>query len=481
MIKIIDSILSILFSVFEMIFTGIADVCVSGSPGRRRESYNADFLSPSKLLSRTHTGFCVTGKKYISVEDSFSNAICFGGSGSGKSSRILIPSILGMYSSSLVAHDPSGELLSLTASAMKEKGYNILTLNYTNPKVSENFNPLHRVKTIAEAKKIAKLLVTTSLGGGGKDPFWNEAAIGLLSIFIRYVLFHNAKEYHTLHNVLTLINAFSGEPKKVDLLFVRAKDEELLREYKAYLAYDSKMLMSIVATAKTALAIFSDPDVAEVTKTDSIDFGSFRTHKTILYINNNVNNMKYYSVLSSIFFEQFFASVMERLPHKDDIPTFFLLDEASSLYLNILPTAISNIRKYQCGILQIYQSQSQLTDLYGAAQGRNILANSYTKIYMPGQPLETAKELEQLLGKFEYADDDGNKRMRQLLSADEIRILKDALILIGNYPAIKTPLTPYYEVRQLQKRVALPPFSLEEKPNTGELKTIQLPRNEKET
>jgi type IV secretion system protein VirD4 len=480
MIKILDGLLSIIFSVFEMIFTGIADVCVSGSPGGKKQGYRADFMPESKVLSQSHKGFCVTGRKHISVEDSYSNAICFGGSGSGKSSRILIPSILGMDTSSLVTHDPSGELFQKTASAMKKKGYTVLTLNYTNPCISENFNPLHRVKSISEVKKIAKLLVTTSLGGGGKDPFWNEAAIGLLSIFIRYVLFHTQNEYHTLHNVLTLVNAFSGEPKKVDLLFVRAKDEELLREYKAYLAYDSKMLMSIVATAKTALAIFSDPDVAQVTKKDSIDFSSFRAQKTILYINNNVSDMKYYSVLSSIFFEQFFQSVMERLPQKGDIPTFFLLDEASSLYLNILPTAISNIRKYHCGILQVYQSVSQLTDLYGAAQGRNILANSYTKIYMPGQPLETAKELEQLLGKYEYTDEDNRTKMRQLLSADEIRILKDALILIGNYPAIKNPLTPYYEVRQLQKQVSLPPLVLEEKDTTGTLKTIQLPSSEKE-
>mgnify|MGYP000892861090 FL=1 len=293
-------------------------------------------------------------------------------------------------------------------------------------------------------------------------------------IFIRYVIFHTDKQYHTLYNVLNLINAFSGTPQKVDKLIVQAKDDDLLSDYKAFVAYDSKMLMSIVATARTALSIFADPQIARVTGKDSIDFERFRKEKTILYINNNVNDMKYYSVLSSLFFEQFFASIMSSLPQKGDLSIFFLLDEASSLYLNILPTAISNIRKYNSGILQIYQSQSQLFDLYGIPQGRNIIANSYSKVHMPGQPLETARELELILGKYEYIDDENNRRTRQLLTMDEIRIIKEAIILCGNLPPIKTRLIPYYEQREMKKLVNLPPYQPEPKYYNEELEQIDL-------
>lgn len=152
---------------------------------------------------------------------------------------------------------------------------------------------------------------------------------------------------------------------------------------------------------------------------------------------------------------------MSNLPKLNELPVFFLLDEASSLYLNILPTAISNIRKYNAGILQVYQSQNQLFDLYGVPQGRNILANSFAKVYMPGQPLEVARELEQILGKYEYIDNDDNKRTRQLLTADEIRVLKEAIILCGNYPAIKAKLIPYYEQRALNPLSSLPPYQPE--------------------
>jgi type IV secretory pathway TraG/TraD family ATPase VirD4 len=234
------------------------------------------------------------------------------------------------------------------------------------------------------------------------------------------------------------------------------------------------MLMSFVATVRTALSIFSDPHVARVISADSIDFESFRNEKTVLYINNNVSDMKYYSVLSSIFFEQFFACVMSNLPKKNDIPIFFLLDEASSLYLNILPTAISNIRKYNSGMLQIYQSQGQLFDLYGVPQGRNIIANSFSKVYMSGQPLETARELESILGKYEYTDNDNNRRTRQLLTMDEIRILKEAIILCGNLPPIKASLIPYYEQRELKRLSVLPAYQPTQKFYEDKLEQINL-------
>jgi type IV secretion system protein VirD4 len=476
MIQIFSAILGVLFSLLEAIVSGITDLIISATSSKKQHTHNATFISAKQVLSKNEKGFCLSGDKCISIHTSFSNALVFGGSGSGKSSRVLIPSVLKMAgSSSLCVHDPSGEIYTMTSGALHAQGYNVKILNYANPDSSEYYNPLERVKTISEIKKVSKLLIQTSLGGGGKtDPFWNAAAESLVSVFIRYVLFYTNKEHQTLYNVLCLVNAFSGTPKVVDKLIVETKDDDLLADYKAFVAYDTKMLMSIVATVRTAISIFSDPMVAQVTSRDTIDFDSFRTEKTILYINNNVNDMKYYAVLSSIFFEQFFASTMSRIPKKNELPIFFLLDEASSLFLTILPVAISNIRKYFSGILQVYQSQNQLFDLYGVPQGRNIIANSYSRVYMSGQPLETARELESILGKYEYTDDDNNKRTRQLLSMDEIRLLKEAIILIGNLPPIKAAMIPFYEQKDLKRQTEIPAYIMPPKKEVEEEEPVSI-------
>lgn len=447
--ELLNAVFGIVFSLIEAIVSAISEIVVSLFPPKRKGQYNADFLPMGKVFSSSSTGFCLTGNKSLSLHDSYSNAIAFASSGGGKSAGILIPSILRMTDSSLVVNDPSGELLQKTATAKEESGFVVKVLNYTAPMSSECYDPLERVKTIGDVKKISKLLVHASLGGGGKDPFWNMAAENILTVFIRYTIFHAPREHRNLYNVLCLLDTFSGTPRKVDELIVATKDDALLSSYKSIVATESKMLSSIVSTAKTALGIFGDPDIADITSKDTIDFESFREKRTILYINNNVQDLRYYGIITSIFFEQFFGSIMSRLPQKNDTSIFFLIDEASSLYLSILPVAISNIRKYNAGILQLYQSQHQLFDLYGIPQGRNIIANSFAKVYFPGQPLDVCRELELLLGKFQYVDDNNHEKTRSLLTLDEIRILKEAIILCGNLPPIKTKLIPYYEQKQL--------------------------------
>ena len=99
---------------------------------------------------------------------------------------------------------------------------------------------------------------------------------------------------------------------------------------------------------------------------------------------------------------------------------------------------------------------------------------------MPGQPLETARELELLLGKFEFQDNDNNRRTRQLLTMDEIRILKEAIILIGNYPPIKRKMVPYYEQKKLRELSELPALIIQPKFFEQELCHINICGNEKE-
>lgn len=461
MIAIITGLLNFVFVLVEVIFSGLSDLIVSAFPSKRTQPYNAGFLNPDSLLSAKEKGYFF-GDRGISITNSLMHALIFGGSGSGKSVCILINSLFAMMGkSSLVVHDPSGELFMRTSGAFIKAKYRILVLNYSDFLRSEFFNPLARIKTISDIKKLARQIVQISLGGSKTDQFWNTSAENLLAVLMRYVIYHTKPEHQCMYNVCCLLNEFAGNPKKVDRLFVEANDDDLLNEYKAFIAMDSKLLMNIVATARASISIYNDPSVASVTAKDTINFSEFRTTPTVLYINNSVNDMKYYSGLSSIFFEQFFASVMNQLPKPNDLPMFFLLDEASSLYLNALPIIISNLRKYESGILQVYQSQSQLLDLYGVQQARNIISNSWTKVYLPGQPLETARELEAILGKFEYTDESTDiKKIRSLLSMDEIRILKESIILCGNNPAIKMKLKPFFEINWMKSLSELPPIEL---------------------
>jgi len=462
-IKVLNAVFELCFNLVSELLALIYDFIAYLTGYKKKNELTAEFVDVSRVLERFGSGFCLTGEYSLSIEDSYKNTIALGGSGSGKSSTILINSALLMArdNSSLIFNDPSHEIRLKVSGALIELGYEIKAINYSKLE-SECFNPLSRCSSISDIQKLSSLLVRNSLGDA-KDPFWNKSAEAIISLFIRYLLFYAEPKYRTLYNVLHMVNVFAGNPEKIDRLIVNAGDEKLLTEYKAFVAYGDKTLSSILATVKASLTLFSDDVVACITSMDTVEFPEFRKKKIALFINNSVPDMHYYGTLTSLFFQQFLNDLLTRVPDKGENHIFFLLDEASSMFLPGLSTTISNIRKYNSGILLIYQDYHQLEHIYGAYEAKNISANCFAKVYLPGQPIGTCKELETILGKFDYKDEKDARHTRQLMTADEIRMTDKAIILIGNKPPIHAKLNPYYNNRHLYSLTLLPPYEPREK------------------
>lgn len=195
--------------------------------------------------------------------------------------------------------------------------------------------------------------------------------------------------------------------------------------------------------------LFSDESVKRVTSFDTIDFDSFRKEKTALFVMNKTSDLQYYAPISATFFLQFLGHIMSiPVPKENERSVFFLIDEASSLFLpTTLQIALANLRKYMCGVMLVVQDFNQLTHLYGKPEAESIRSNCFSKVYFPNQPLETCRELEALLGKREYEDDEGRTHTRVLLTADEIRCMdeKHALIFCGSKRAIYAYMRPFYK------------------------------------
>ena len=430
--------------------------------GKRKHAHTSNFISEREVLSRTNTGFCLTGRRSLTPKDSFSNAIVIGGSGSGKSSVVLLPSLYKMEGS-FVVFDPSGELYQKASGYLAtERGYDVKVLNFNRPDVSAGYNPLARATDASGIQKVASLLVEASLGKGKKDPFWNSQAVGLLSAVLS-LLALEPPMYNNLANARHLLNAMSGAPESADQFFIKyvAAHPGLWLAYKAFMGMDEKVRTGTIATALSALTIFGDDKVAQVTANDSISLDDLRKRPTAIFLQTAVADVKYYSVLTSLFLEQCFSYVLARFPEKDEHDIFFLIDEASSLHFSNLQLSIANCRKHKAGIMLLLQDFRQLVANYGAEEGGAILANCFAKMYFSGQPLDTAKDLEALLGQFEYKDEDNKTVLRSLMTASEIRTMStsQALIFCGNRPAIKARLRPYYKTRALREYSEIAPPS----------------------
>ncbi len=441
----ITKIFDITISIIEGTFKTTFDLLESAVSGNKKKEYTAEFASQWSLVSGFNSGFCLTGNKNLSVKDSYQNCLIIGGTGTGKSSIVLIPSLYKMKGSYIV-HDPSGELFQKSAGYLKQKGYEVKVLNFAHPEISANYNPLARARNSSDIQKIASLLVENSMGGNKKEPFWNNLSVSLITMLIQ-ILKTQGVEFQNLYNVRCLLNSMGGNHEAVDTFFSDSADEKLFCEYKSFLAYDDKVTNGVIANCKAALQIFNDENVAKVTSTDNINFEDFRNKPTVLYIQNSVADQKYYSIITSIFFEQLFSYTLSRFPKETEQNIFFLIDECSSLHLPTLPLATANVRKHRAGILLIIQDYFQLVNNYGKYESDAIRANCFAKMYFTGQSLETAKELEQLLGKFEYKDKEEKKVVRSLMTSDEIRMLKQnrAILICGHFPPVLAKLHPYYK------------------------------------
>ena len=167
--------------------------------------------------------------------------------------------------------------------------------------------------------------------------------------------------------------------------------------------------------------------------------------------------MAYYSVLTSLFMEQFWGYIMSRTTLLKDRPIFFLLDEASSLHLN-LDTTISNLRKFRSGILAVYQSSFQLVSKFSEAYAKSLEENVFARVYLPGVDIGVATKLEQTLGKFEYQDEKNVRHTRSLMTASEIRMCDKEILLCSNLGPILLPLRPYYKQYRLKTLSQIPPY-----------------------
>lgn len=456
--KLLDEIFNLLVSFLEGCFGFLVEAIETlFGMGKRKHAYTADFTSGDSLLSRRNTGFRLTGIRSLSAKDSYTNALICGGTGVGKSSVVLIPTLYTTQASCII-NDPSGELYEKCAAQMADRGYTVRILNFAKPEVSIGYNPLKRAQTSSQIQKIASMLVSGALGKGKEDPFWNNQAISLLSMLISILKTEPVQLQH-LGNVRVLLSELGSNPKAVDALFARNAPPALFLEYKSFCSFDDKVVSGVIATCKAALSLFLDTAVVQTTSTNTLPFEEFRNKKVALFIQNSVADQRYYSTLVSLYFEEALAYILSRFPEKHESDIFLLLDECSSLKIPVLPLAFANVRKHRAGIMALIQDFNQLVHSYGKEDADAIAANCFAKMYFSGASAQTAEYLEKALGVFDYKDEKGNTVTRPLMKADEIRMLSTnkAIIICFNHPPIKARLRPYYKNRRLREFSQLKP------------------------
>lgn len=334
------------------------------------------------------------------------NVLVVGTSGAGKTRSIVTPNLL-QATGSYVVSDPKGNLYKKYGPYLKSRGYKVRCLDFVHPERSVHYNCLKYVHNSQDIVKIATMLVYQRKVASLQDPFWEESATILLSSLIGY-LWENknlADNEKNLQSVMKLLRAGRrGGDSSVEKTPLERIMEEFGRRQRGSWAYDqfqnanvaaNRTFDSILITLTSKMGTFDTKELRKMMRDDGVDIVDIGKEKTALFVVVSDTDRSM-DTLANLFFTQ---AMNELCLYADEhcennclpVPVRFILDDfATNCKIEEFPRMIASIRSRGISTMLMIQAESQLTEGYGY-DGRTIIGNCDTYVYLGGNDLDTAK------------------------------------------------------------------------------------------
>lgn len=426
--------------------------------------------------------------------------IYLGSTGSGKSVTQVIPfcSFLSFAKNKRSAFitDPKGEIFSTTSRMFKNRGYEVLTIDFRNPEKSNKFNILEPIikeyekyidyenKAKEELDKDKKLLfnnksmyhyaetnrLITSLSDmimkdkvEAKDPFWNNSARQLLEGLIGFFL-EEYKLKNIKRNQITMTSIRKFQNSSMDNKnFDKFKSYLETREYgskskdslTSVITASENTYKSITSVFGSKMNLFDDINVANVTSSSDFDFDLLGKKPTILYVIVPDEDKTYYTLITVIV-GLLYRELVKLANSREDKKLKYHIDWILDEFANCPPLAdieaiVSVARSRGMRFHFFIQSFAQLDNVYGKDVAQIILDNCGL-VYLKTNTQETAEAISKRLGKKTIEANslsqslslnryDGNRSTslmaRDLLTPEEVKQLHYKMII---FPIIGYPI-----------------------------------------
>ena len=334
------------------------------------------------------------------------NVLVVGTSSAGKTRSIVTPNLL-QATGSYIVSDPKGNLYRKNKAYLESQGYVVKKLDFTNPEQSAHYNFFEYIRNTQDIVKLSHMLIYQREGGGHADPFWDEASQILVQALISFLRESVSKSDQNLHSVLRLaslctVDEYNSDAKtQLDRMFeeLQRKNENsyAVSQYNKFRIAAGKTLRSILISLNARLGTFDSPELNKMMKRDNINIPSIGQRKTALFVVVSDTDRSM-DPLANLFFTQAMNELCryadrecedERLP----VPVRFILDDfATNCKIEEFPRMIASIRSRGISTMLMIQAESQLEHAYGY-DGKTIIGNCDTYIYLGGNDLDTAEEV----------------------------------------------------------------------------------------
>ena len=337
------------------------------------------------------------------------NVLVNGGSGRGKTRGVVIPNIL-QAEGSYVISDPKGNLCDTYGPYLEKKGYIVKRLDFACPEKSIHYNPLKYVLTDQDYIKLGHMLATTTSDGRAivrQDPFWERTSSMLMSSAIGFVKEIMEPESQTMVTVMDFLNLIRPndrtEDSKVEkMMSLHLKNNRphvpfSVRQYRKVEYSSETTFRSILITTQSALGALDTDQMREVFRYDETDIAEIGQKKTAFFVVVSDTDRSL-DVIANIFFSQALNELCNYADRKCKdqclpVPVQFIMDDfATNCRIDSFPKMISSFRSRGISTMIIIQAESQLEAAYDT-DGRTIIANCDTILYLGGNDMETSRAM----------------------------------------------------------------------------------------
>lgn len=433
------------------------------------------------------------------------STIIFGAPGSGKTDKIVIPTIisniLSVQKPSMVVLDMKGELFIKTAGFAEKNNYKIHQLNLKNPYRSDKWNPLVNIYeayfnyanepkfSIAKSKNlvileneislITDLIINSSTEKINKDYFFNQAKIMLKFYLLLYLELYPTKEQYNFFNLSKLMQREALEI----YLMVKAINEDALclrysGEFNSEKNLATEAFTNIRSITNMIINDFITEEVKQLTNGNDFNYYEIINNPSIVYLifeNESSSKQK----LASIFLDQVYNKIQEKIANETaksnsqlKKPFLYICDEIGNVpKIKSIKPIFTTGRGQNIFVMMVLQSISQLEEIYTKFEARTILDSAMALVCMSTNNLDVAKELSQASGTYyskrisnqygTFGDDKGYSTSRQKQTNLEPEAFlyksKDKVIVMSfsNKPALLQS-DNFYKSRIYNQLVDLP-------------------------
>ncbi len=404
--------------------------------------------------------------KTMWVDDGEYHTMIIGQSGSGKTSALVDPQVYSLckHGESMIITDPKGEIYRRHANRLKANGYNIVCINFREPREGNAWNPLtipYRMYKQGKIDKAQELLEDISQNifispKNQNDPFWESASSAYFS-GLGIGLFEDAKENEVSISSIEYMST-CGEEKNG--LSTYAKDYFNLKgESSSAYKYAKATITAPNDTKSSVLSVFQDkikhfasrPELSEMLSYSDFNMEDIGKEKTAVFLIVHDEKTTYHS-LATIFIKQLYEvliDVAQKSPKGElKFRTNFILDEFANMpALKDVTSMVTAARSRKIRFTFIIQNFAQLDEEYGDKNAETIRSNCGNTIYLLTNELAALEEISKLCGEVKSKEKEKTVSTPLVTVTDLQKMKRNEIIVIRmRMRPFRTILKGAYEV-----------------------------------